>query len=75
MSSIYSAAYRKFIAKLREARQQAGLTQIQAAKRLGRTQNYMTKCETRQRRIDVLELAAFAKLYRKPLNFFIDDYR
>jgi transcriptional regulator with XRE-family HTH domain len=50
--------------RLREARLRAGLTQAQAAKALGQPQNFISKCETGERRIDPIELADFIALYR-----------
>jgi transcriptional regulator with XRE-family HTH domain len=49
--------------RLREAREKAGLTQAQAAKALGETQNFISKCENDERRIDAIELADFIELY------------
>lgn len=40
---------------LREIRQQAGLTQADLAKRLGKPQPYVSRYETGERRLDVLE--------------------
>jgi len=31
----------------------------------------MSKCESGERRIDVVELEDFARLYRKPISFFL----
>ena len=50
---------------------QAGLTQIEVARLLGRPQSFVSKCESGERRVDVTELAKFAGVYRKPLDFFI----
>lgn len=66
-----SAAYRLFLRHLREARLTAGLSQAEVAKRLGRPQSFVSKCESGERRVDVVELQAFARLYRKELNFFV----
>lgn len=55
----------------RQAREDAGLTQADAAKGLGRPQSFVSKCESGERRVDVIELQDFAVLYKKPLNFFI----
>ncbi len=63
-------AYAKLGILLRQARFDANLTQIQAAEKLGKTQAYISKCELGERRIDVVELAAFAKLYRKSPSYF-----
>ena len=61
--------------RLRKARQKAGLTQVQVAKALRRTQAYVSKCELGERRIDPLDLADFARLYRKPMAHFVPDSR
>jgi transcriptional regulator with XRE-family HTH domain len=66
----YRQRYRQFLNRLREARQQARLTQVQVARKLRRPQSFVSKCESGERRVDVIELAEFARLYRKPLSFF-----
>jgi len=71
MTSIHSARYRQFRKRLKEARLAAGLTQVDAARALRRHQSYVSKCESGERRVDVLELESFAKLYRRPLTFFL----
>jgi len=71
MSNVHSAAYQKFLAKFREARAQSGLGQVEVARRLKKPQSYVSKCESGERRVDIVELKAFARLYRKPLTFFI----
>ena len=45
---------------LRAMRQQAGLTQAALAARLNRTQQWVYKCETGERRLDVLEFMEIA---------------
>lgn len=67
----YRQRYRQFLNRLREARQQASLTQVQVARKLRRPQSFVSKCESGERRVDVVELAEFARLYRKPLSFFM----
>lgn len=71
MGSIYSREYKAFLKRLREARKAAGLTQAQVAQALGRPQSFVSKCESGERRVDAVELAVFARLYRKPLHFFV----
>ncbi len=41
------------------------------ANRLGYPQSYVSKCESGERRVDVIELAEFARLYGKPIEFFV----
>jgi transcriptional regulator with XRE-family HTH domain len=71
--SIYSDTYRQFLERLRQARRESGLSQEEAAAALGRPQSYVSYCETGGRRVDVEELRQFARLYRKPISFFLDD--
>ena len=72
MTSIYSKEYKAFLGRLRQARIAAGLTQAEVATRLGRPQSYVSKCESGERRVDVIELGGFARIYRKSLLFFLD---
>ena len=69
-TSRYSADYSHFLAELRSARQQTGLTQVQLAEALGEPQNYVSKCETGNRRMDVVELCAWVvALGGEPVGF------
>lgn len=64
--------YRLFLSKLREARADAKLTQVEVAQRLRRPQSFVSKCESGERRVDAVELQEFAKIYHKPLSYFIN---
>ncbi len=57
--------------KLREARLEAGLSQLDAAKGLSKTQSYISRCETGKRRLSVEELIEFARFYKKSISFFV----
>jgi DNA-binding transcriptional regulator YiaG len=70
MASIHSREYRAFLRKLRQARLDAGLTQAEVAARLNRPQSFVSKCESGERRVDVVELSLFASLYGKTLAYF-----
>jgi len=70
-SAVHTADYQYLLRRLREARRQAGLTQVQVAKALARPQSFVTKCELGERRVDPVDLQRFAILYRKPLSFFL----
>ena len=69
--SIYTAEYARFVEKLRKARHQAGLTQVQVAKKLDRPQSHMSNIESGQQRVDVIELKWFARTYGKPVRYFL----
>jgi transcriptional regulator with XRE-family HTH domain len=69
--SIYSAEHEYLVDRLRQARQEAGLDQSQAAKLLGKSQSYISKIERGQRRIDVVQLKEFARIYGKNIAYFI----
>ena len=69
--TIYSKEHKYIVKQLKKARQDAGLSQEKAAKTLNTTQSYISKIESGQRKIDVVQLKKFAKLYKKSLNFFI----
>ena len=69
--TIYSKDHYAIVERLKTARFEAGLGQVEVAKKLGRTQSYVSKIESGQRRFDVLQLKEFANLYGKPLNFFV----
>jgi len=69
--SIQTKEYAYFVAQLRKARMEAGLTQVEAAKRIGRPQSHISNIESGQQRVDVIELQRFAKLYGKRLGYFL----
>lgn len=70
--SQHDERYQEFLRKLRTARIQAGLTQKQVADLLHKPQSYVSKSESGERRIDVIELAELAQLYTQPLEYFVD---
>ena len=69
--AIYSKDHKYIVEQLKRARQEAGLEQEQVAKILKKTQSYISKIESGQRRIDIVTLKEFAKIYKKPLDGFI----
>lgn len=62
--------YQAFIERLVRARQEARLTQVKVAAKLGRPQTWVSKCELGERRVDFVELEDFAAAYGKPLKYF-----
>jgi transcriptional regulator with XRE-family HTH domain len=61
--SRHSRRYSRLLVALRQARKDAGLTQNQVAAKLDNHASYVSKCESGERRLDVVELADFCQLY------------
>ncbi len=68
--TIRSSEYKEVINKLKAARIAAGLSQEEVAKKLGKSQSYISKVEAGEQRIDILELKRFADLYKKGVGYF-----
>lgn len=69
--SIHTKEHSDFTGRLRSARLEKGLTQVQVAKKLKRPQSYISNIESGQQRVDVVELQTFAKIYGKDITYFI----
>ncbi|MEK7131714.1 MAG: helix-turn-helix transcriptional regulator [Patescibacteria group bacterium] len=69
--SIYSKEYKEIIERLKKARIEVGLSQQAVADKLSKPQSYISKIESGERRLDVVEIKKFAKLYNKGINDFI----
>lgn len=68
---IYSKDHKYLVEQLRKARFEAGLDQKGVADLLEKTQSYISKIESGQRRIDIIQLKNFAKIYKKSINYFL----
>ncbi len=55
MSGAHDPLYIEFIARLRSARKNQKLSQRQLGEKLGKAQTFISKVETCERRIDVIE--------------------
>lgn len=69
--AIYSKDHKYIVGQLKKTRREADLEQTEVAKLLGKTQSYISKVEAGQRRIDIVTLKEFAKIYKKDINFFV----
>ncbi|QQQ75480.1 helix-turn-helix transcriptional regulator [Saccharothrix sp. 6-C] len=58
---ITAEEYRRFRALLRRMRLEAGLTQVDVAERLDEPQSFVSKYESGERRLDVIELRRVAE--------------
>jgi transcriptional regulator with XRE-family HTH domain len=57
MKAVYDLQYVEFVGRLRSARKARGFTQGDLAELLNKPQSYISKVETCERRIDVIEAA------------------
>ena len=69
--TIYSKDHKYIVEQLKKARQEIGLDQSEVAKMLDRTQSHVSKVESGQRRIDIVSLKEFARIYKKPIDYFL----
>jgi transcriptional regulator with XRE-family HTH domain len=68
--TIRTKEYAVFIERMIKARKEAGLRQIDVAKKMKRPQSYISRVESGEYRLDILEVKKFAKLYNKEINYF-----
>ena len=69
----HTQRYARLLAELRRARLGAGLTQVEVAEQLNAYASYVSKCESGERRIDVIELAEFCRVYGVGLAAFLES--
>jgi len=69
--SLRSQSQRRLVSLLARARRESGLTQAQLAARLHRPQSFVSKIESGERRLDVVELVEVLRaLHCDPVRFF-----
>ncbi len=66
----FESANQRLRVKLKETRMEAGLTQAEVARMVGRPQSFISKLEMRDRRIDFLVLQVLAKIYGKSPSYY-----
>lgn len=59
-SSIHDERYKALLVALRAARERQGMSQAELAERLGRRQQFVSKYESGERRLDVIEFIDIA---------------
>jgi transcriptional regulator with XRE-family HTH domain len=69
--SQHTRKYQRLLKALREARRGARLTQLDIAAKLGTYASYVSKCESGERRVDIVELAEFCRVYGLKLADFL----
>ncbi|HYO15649.1 MAG TPA: helix-turn-helix transcriptional regulator [Thermoanaerobaculia bacterium] len=72
MSPNHNPKYKILLHRLRAARKTAGLTQAEAARRVGQRQAFISKVEANKRTIDPVELVELAQVYGRSIEYFLD---
>jgi transcriptional regulator with XRE-family HTH domain len=62
--SLFTDAYGSFREALVAARKEAGVTQVELAERLGKPQQFVSKIERGDRRVDLVEFVAICRALR-----------
>ena len=68
--TIHTRDYAVVLRLLKEARERAGITQVQLAKRLKQSQSFVSKMECGDRRIDIVQLRSFCRIFGLTLTEF-----
>jgi transcriptional regulator with XRE-family HTH domain len=70
--TIYSKEHKQLVDRLKKARISNDLDQSHVAKLLHKTQSYVSKLESGQCRIDIIQLKQLARIYKRDVNYFIE---
>jgi len=70
--TIYTREYAELLHLLRQAREQAGMTQVQLAEMLRQSQSFVSKFERGDRRIDVIQLRTICQILGLSLAEFVE---
>ena len=73
--SLSSAKQKTFIELLRQVREEAGLRQIDVANRLNQPQSFVSKYESGERRLDLLELELVCEACDTDVTQFVKRYK
>jgi transcriptional regulator with XRE-family HTH domain len=73
--SQHTAAYQRLTAALKRAREAANLTQAEVAEKLGLYASFVSKVESGERRLDVVELSQFCAVYGIGLVEFLKSVK
>ncbi|WP_174864229.1 helix-turn-helix domain-containing protein [Comamonas jiangduensis] len=70
---LHTPKYTQFLEQLRQLRLQLGVTQVELSKRLGKPQQYVSRCEVGERRLDAVELIEWCEALGADVNVFFSD--
>jgi transcriptional regulator with XRE-family HTH domain len=72
IKTIFLDEYRQMIRELIRIRKSLKISQVEVSKQVGwANHSYLSKIETFEKRLDVVELAILAKIYKKTPAYFI----
>ncbi len=72
--SLSSAKQKSFLELLRQVREEAGLRQVDVAERLDQPQSFVSKYESGERRLDLLELELVCEASGTDLSLILERY-
>lgn len=72
---LHTPKYTQFLEQLRQLRLQLGVTQVELSKRLGKPQQYVSRCEVGERRLDAVELIEWCDALGADVSVFFTDLR
>lgn len=72
--SIYTSNQEKLLLLLKQLREKTGLSQKELAKRINRSQSFISKYETGELRLDLLELYQICNALDTPLHEFVKRF-
>ncbi|BEH71263.1 helix-turn-helix transcriptional regulator [Edwardsiella tarda] len=75
MSSIYSYEYQSIIKTLKARRIELKITQAQLAQALGKPQSFVSKIESGERRLDIIEFVHIARQLSLDINEVLEKIR
>ena len=67
--AVHSSEYKVILKRLKKSRLEAKLKQSDVAKKFQKPQSYVSKIESGERRLDIIELKKLAQVYKKPVSF------
>ncbi|MBE0626428.1 MAG: helix-turn-helix transcriptional regulator [Burkholderiales bacterium] len=73
MKSTYTRQYQEFLVRIKAARKDAGMTQEALARRLKRPQSFVSKYESGERRLDVIEFMHIAEAIGVNASDFVES--
>ena len=73
--SLSSAKQKTFLELLRQVREEAGLRQIDVSNRLNQPQSFVSKYESGERRLDLLELELVCDACDTGISQFVKRYK